>query len=135
MTYIYQSSHPNIIYDMLLEKMSKVETTYYVIESYSSFCGIWYELYSDELPPMTSEHGAMQIDMVVRPIKMFSPKHYVETKVVRAINKIMRRIDDSRTRATERAIRRLQRENLCDCGYSYWKNLESIISEIVNGEI
>jgi hypothetical protein len=142
MPYIYQSPHPDIIYDMLLEKMSKVETTYYVVEvtPITWATSIWYELYSDTKPEPKDN---CFIEMIVHPIEMFSPKHYVESKVVRSINKIMRRIDDSKAwpvcgsfNATERAIRRIARMDIpCDCGYSYWKTLEQIISEIVNGEL
>lgn len=140
MTFINQSVHPNIIYTQLLECMSKKETTYYVVEvtPITWATSIWYELYSDTKPEPKDN---CFIEMIVKPIEMFGREHYVESKVVHSINKIMRRIDDSscwpingRFNATERGIRRLQREDMCDCGYSYWKTLESIISDIVNKE-
>lgn len=120
---------------MLLDHMSKRETTYYVVEvtPIQWATSIWYELYSDTKPEPKDN---CFIEMTVKPIEMFSPKHYVESKVVRAINKIMRRIDDSHTKATERAINRIRKEYMpCDCGYSYWKHLEQTISNIVNKEI
>lgn len=139
MAFIMSDTRYHLVYQTLLECVSKKEQTYYVVESTYNGEYIRFELY-DQQPELSDN---MVIDMIVKPIEMFGRR--LEDRDRRTINKIMRRIDDSnlwpihgKFNATERAIRHAYKYERdggeFDCAYAYWKFLEDEISRIVNDE-
>jgi len=129
MSYFTYSHSKNLLVSnifKLLEGAQKV----YVVKAHS-----YWELHIGSYP----DDGIRLLEMELSPMNMFSK---LTPQNIAIVNKVMRWADDShlwpvnnRFNVTERAIRKLRKDNPCDCPWSYWQTLEQECSRIVNSLI